>query len=332
MKTKGLYNMRVIIVGGCCMWVRQPPVFGLAVFWIAVLWCGTVWAGPSLGPAGTAGQAPASLGGTELDGQGTFATATTPTVADEAKHKDATEFTLSAGSILSMGNAEAAAVTGTSAFKLRRARHQFSANGAGNWGAGRSDDADWHDTVGNVQGRVRYDLFFAERWSGFVMATARHDRFQGLDLRLNVDPGVSLHGLPGPRNLLWLEAGYDFQFDLRTDEAIVAKDKNGRAILDASGSSLAVEEKTATNHAARIFAGYSNRMSKVAALDVGLEWLQSVLAADRFRFVADIGLTAQVSERLSVSTTFTLRYENEPLADVEKIDTVTAVNLVLRIL
>ena len=42
--------------------------------------------------------------------------------------------------------------------------------------------------------------------------------------------------------------------------------------------------------------------------------------------------TAALSQKFSLSTTFTLRYDNNPLPDVEKLDTVTAVNLTYRFL
>jgi putative salt-induced outer membrane protein len=289
-------------------------------------------AAPPQDPQGTGGQAAASSGATELEGQGKFTTATDPNAAPPEQTMDALEFSLSAGAILSTGNAEAAALTGASAFRIRRDIHQFSALGAGNWGGTRTDQTDWYDTVGNVQGRVRYDVFFAERWSAFLMSTARHDPFQGLDVRLNIDPGVAFYALPGPENRLWFEAGYDFQLDLRRDDAIVAKDANGQPILDAEGSTIRIEDEVALNHAARVFAGYSNRMTKAVTFDVGFEWLQSVIVARRFRFVGDLALTAALAERFAIATTFTIRYENQPLPDIKKLDTITSISLVYRLL
>lgn len=290
-------------------------------------------AGPPDDPRGRAGQAAASSGATEIEGQGQFAGAQDPTVpVDPAAGTDVTEFSLSAGAIVSTGNAQAAAVTAAVASRIRRDIHQFMGAGAGNWGATRADGADWYDTVGNVQGRARYDVFFAERWSAFLMATARHDPFQGLDLRLNVDPGAAFYALPGPENRLWFEAGYDFQLDVRRDDAIVAKDATGQPILDAAGDTIRIADPVGLNHAARVFAGYGNRMTKVVSLDVGFEWLQSVILARRFRFVGDIALAAQLAERFSIATTFTIRYENLPLPDVKKLDTITAITLVYRLL
>ncbi len=282
-------------------------------------------------PAGSGGQDAATSGATELEGQGEFADAVDPTAAAE-ESQDATEFSLSAGGILSTGNANSAAATAATNFRLRRDIHQATVIAAGNYGASKADAAaeEWEQTVGNVQGRARYDVFFAKRWSAFLMVTARHDPFQGLDLRMNVDPGVAFYALPKPKNRLWFELGYDFQFDLRTDDGIVAKDANGDPILDMQGNTIEVVDKTFINHAIRAFAGYSNRMSDKVTFDTGFEFLQSVIDAKVFRFVFDLALTTQIAERLALSTTFTLRYENSPLPDIKKLDTITALNLVYR--
>lgn len=282
-------------------------------------------------PEGTAGLDPASSGATEIDGQGKFASAEPSQSESEIeKTDDKTDFTLSTGGIFSTGNARSVAITGSGNLLLRRKIHQFGATVAGNYGASADTGSEWRDTVGNVQGRVRYDAFFAPRWSAFLMTTGRHDPFQGLDFRLNIDPGVAFYALKGPANRLWFEVGYDFQYDLRSADAVVATDDNDAPILDADGETIRIAEDTAINHAARIYIGYSNRMTEKVSFDTGLEWLQSVTVGSRFRFVYDAGLTAQVAERLAISTTFTLRYEHEPLPGVEKLDTITAANLIYR--
>ena len=64
---------------------------------------------PAAQPAGTVGaQAPASTGTTEIDGGGKFAAATT---ADPAAPVDDNELELSAGGLLSTGNARAGSRT-----------------------------------------------------------------------------------------------------------------------------------------------------------------------------------------------------------------------------
>lgn len=302
--------------------------------------------------------APATTGTTEVAGQGKFAAAD----AEGRSATDATELELSTGGVLSTGNAFAASVTGQGRFRLRRGIHQVGAQVAGNYGFGsverrtltwlyvppatpsaeptaasREDVAIVDDTtIANVQGMARYDVYFAERWSAFAMVTARRDRFQGLDARVNLDPGVAFHVLTDARHRLWLEAGYDFQYDRRRQEAIFETRPVDPAQPLPDDPSLAVTERvriaddTLVNHAARVFVGYNNSLSDRVTLDTGLEYLQSVIAGRRFRVNWVNALAIQLAGRFGVSTTFTLRYENEPLPSVRKLDTITAVLLTLR--
>ncbi|HFE46957.1 MAG TPA: DUF481 domain-containing protein [Nannocystis exedens] len=271
-------------------------------------------------PAGTTGvQAPASSGSTEIDGQGTFATAEEIPEGEEEESTDATELSLSAGGLLSTGNARAVAGTGAINFRLRRDRHQFSTVFAGNYGAAaQGPDDSLEKNVANLQGKIRYDVFFAKRWSAFLMLTGRNDYFQGLDIRINIDPGVAFHILTKKTHRLWVEAGYDFQYAIRNRDAI--------AEAEAMGGTL---EKTNIVHAARLFVGYSNHLSEKVSFDTGLEYLQSVTDGKTFRFNWDNALTAQLVKNLAISGTFTLRYENNPVVP-KKLDTITAVNLVYR--
>jgi Protein of unknown function, DUF481 len=91
-----------------------------------------------------------------------------------------------------------------------------------------------------------------------------------------------------------------------------------------------VQAKTATNHAARLFGGYSNSLSEYVTFDTGLEYLQSVIVARRFRVSWLSSLITQIANRVSVGLTFALRYENQPLPDVQPLDTVTSILLGIR--
>jgi putative salt-induced outer membrane protein len=297
----------------------------------------TAWAQD---PAGTGtGVEQATSGSTELDGQGSFQTAEQQGDSGE-ESMDATELNVAAGGILSSGNANQAAATGAINFRIRRENHQFSSAALGNYGAAKiEDNSPYEPTVTNVQGRVRYDYFFARRWSSFGMVTARHDPFQQLDLRLNVDPGVAFYILPESNHRLWAEAGYDFQFDLRTLEGQAIKDdegefldEDGAIVTDLADAAIDSNEKTATNHAARLFLGYSNHLTDSLHFDTGIEYLQSVLQAEAMRINFDAGLTATMSQKFSLTTTFTLRYDNNPIAGVGRLDTVSAINLAYRFL
>src|SRR5690606_29623773 len=142
------------------------------------------------GPAakGTVGaQAPASAGATELE-ENKFATA-----AAAAEPMDATEAEISAGGLFTSGNARSGSLTGGGRFRLRRKIHEFQAQAVGNYAQAAIRQLDGTRssqlTAGNIQGRLRYDVYFHSRVTFFTMLTARYDPFLGLNLRMRVDPG-----------------------------------------------------------------------------------------------------------------------------------------------
>jgi putative salt-induced outer membrane protein len=270
---------------------------------------------------------PATAGTTELEGQGAFATPG----ATEEESTDATEWDLAFGSLVSTGNARQISVTGATNLRLRRGDHQFGAAAAGNYGQAALPGEDLEPTVGNVQGRVRYDYFLHERVSVFGMLTARHDPFQGLLLRMNVDPGFAFYILPGKDERLWTEAGYDFQYDLRDPDATLQRDDDGQLVYDAQGNPIQIVERQKITHAVRLFGGYVNQLSEIVTFSTGLEYLQSVQEARRWRLNWDTAFAAQLKGRLSLALTFTVRVDNDPLPRVRKVDTVTALSLLYRV-
>ena len=103
-------------------------------------------------------------------------------------------------------------------------------------------------------------------------------------------------------------------------------------MLDADGDTQIdpAIDKYLINHAVRLFAGYSNKLSEKVSFDTGLEYLQSVIVGPRFRLNYVAALNTQLAERFSLAVTFTLRYENQPLPEVRKLDTITAFSLAYR--
>jgi putative salt-induced outer membrane protein YdiY len=292
-------------------------------------------------PKGTAEQKDASSGSTELGTGDKFSAAkdlktdeaATEPAATDPHANDATEFDIALGGIFSTGNSRSLAATGLSNFRLRRTIHQFGASLAGNYGAAGVPNTDRYDTtVGNVQGLLRYDVFFAKRWTAFTQVTARHDSFQGLDSRLNVDPGFAFYALNQPKHRMWFEAGYDFQYDVRADKALILRDVDGNPVLDVNGDTQRdpALDKVFLNHAARLYAGYSNKLSERISFDTGFEYLQSVIDPKVFRMVYLAGLNTQIVENFSLAVTFALRYENTPLPTIRRLDTITALSLAYR--
>ena len=133
--------------------------------------------------------------------------------------------------------------------------------------------------------------------------------------RLNVDPGVAYYFVDEASQELWGELGYDFQFDL-----------NSQAAVDAGSPA------TAVTHSGRVFAGYHNTLNEAVAFTTGLEYLQGISDTSAYRINFDAGLTSKIAGNFSLATTFSLRYNHQPLPGVKDTDTTTALSLVYQLL
>jgi putative salt-induced outer membrane protein len=270
-------------------------------------------------PEGTRAADPASKGATEVGGSG-FQDVERPKDED----KDTAQLDVAAGGLIATGNARQVALTGSSKFKLRRDVNQLKALAAVNYArAATADDEDSGlvETVSNAQGSLRYDFFFADHWSLFAAVTARRDRFQGLDLRLNLDPGVAYYLIDRPNQQLWVEAGYDFQHDVRRDENL-AEARAAGEVLD----------KTESRHSVRTFAGYDDKLNERVSFATGLEYIQSVQESDTYRLNWDASITSNIAGRFSTAVTLSLKYDSQPLPGVKTLDIVSAFNLVYSLL
>ena len=262
-------------------------------------------------------QDPASKGAADV-GAGGFE----PRATEETETKDATEAKISAGGMQATGNSRSLALTASGQFRLRREMNQFSAAAAANYARAAATPADdMATTVENYQGKVRYDRFLIERLAVFIATTARHDRFQGLDLRLNIDPGIAYYFIDDKKHQFWAELGYDFQYDVRNDDTIAAAALDGVQV-----------DKTDVQHSGRAFLGYSNTLSEALNFNTGLEYLQGIPETEKWRLNWDAGVSSAIGGSFSLATTFSLKYDNDPLPGVENLDTVTALSLVYQLL
>lgn len=268
-------------------------------------------------PEGLMKQAPASKGSTDVSHEGFEKTAERP----KEEITDVTELKLSAGGLLATGNSRSMAFTGAGNFRLRRAENQLTVDAAGSYARGAAPGEDTKTTVENAQGRARYDRFLSKQWALFIGESARRDRFQGLNLRLNTDPGVAYYFLEEAKHRAWAELGYDLQYDIRRDDALAAAAAKGITL-----------DKTATRHNARAFAGYENSLSQTVRFNTGVEYLQAVVDTENWRLNWDVGLTSLISNKFSLATTFSLRYDHNPLPGIRNTDTTTAISLVYSLL
>src|SRR5690606_28376238 len=242
-----------------------------------------------------------------------------------AESKDATAASISGGGLLAAGNSNSVAVTAAADVRVRRGSNEFAAIGAVNQTHVQNPDTDEYEpTVNNTQGRVRYDYFVAENLSTFIQLTGRNDEFQGLILRMNVDPGLAYYFVNTEKAQFRLEGGYDFQFDSRYDSFLNEIDEAERP------------DKTEARHAARVALDYSNNINEDVGFRTGLEYLQGLSpfrsdTTDRvnLRLNCDAALAAKVSDKFTVSTSLFVKYDNNPFSsEIRRTDVQTALNLV----
>jgi putative salt-induced outer membrane protein len=251
---------------------------------------------------------------------GGFASSAKP--EDDAK--SAEDLSIAAGGLFTSGNARTVAITSLVKGRIRRDEHQFSAAGAINFARAGKRGETVDTTVENYQGLLRYDFFFSDRVSVFLQSSARRDRFQGLDLRLNVDPGLAYYFINTKQQRLQAEGGYDLQHDIRRDADLIIPPPDGSP----AGTLPTVVDKTKTLHNARLFLGYENKLYEQVSFVTSLEYLQAFEDLGTYRLIFDAGLKTNIAEKFAVATTYTMRFENKPLPGLEKADSIASVNLV----
>lgn len=278
-------------------------------------------------PSGLMKNSAASSGSTDVATSG-FEGAAKP---DEAKKTDATEAKIQAGGMEASGNSRVINGTASAQGRLRRDANQGSAVLAANYGRSPVEPTDRRSKmktgVENYQGKIRYDRFITERFTLFGAVSARRDRFQNLNLRLNFDPGVSYYFITEPKQQFWGELGYDLQYDIRTQKSVDAA-----AAAHEKNSANEEIDKTETRHSARVFAGYANNLTDYFGISTGLEYLQGIPETTNWRLNWDLGMNSKIAGNFSMAVTFSLKYDHNPLPKIADTDTCLAVSLVYQLI
>ena len=255
----------------------------------------------------------------------------------DSKANDSTTATVSAGGQLATGNSRLLAMTANGKFDMRRGANGFGAAFIGNYGqsaapaaAGTpSDSTPLTTSTENFQGRLRYDRYVLDDMSLFLIGTVRHDKFQGLDGRVNIDPGLKYLFVQSDATGFWAELGYDFQYDAR----------NGNPAPTSDGTPTGIPlSLTATSHSARAFVGFKHAFNAAVTLVTGLEYLQSLASSDSdavlpgastdSRVNFDALFAANVGAGFSLGLGFSARYDRVPLPNKQQTDTITTFNLI----
>jgi putative salt-induced outer membrane protein YdiY len=226
---------------------------------------------------------------------------------------------LSAGTTLNSGNTTSYAGTAGGRFQLNRELHQFTVEALGSFAKARNATTDNVNlTAMNAIGRARYDYFVAKNDALFAALAPRNDRFAGLDLRLQTQAGY-LRNLyaPADNHRLWAEVGYDGTYD------------NFSGFMPADGPPhVGPVPDSEFIHSARLFLGYTNLLTPMATLNLGVEVLLDFEDSENTRVNSLMELTSSLSQRFKLSVLSRILYDQLPVPDKEKTDYITTAQLV----
>jgi putative salt-induced outer membrane protein len=168
-----------------------------------------------------------------------------------------------------------------------------------------------------LSGKVRRDL--RERLFTYGAASWERDVFAGIDSRYVIGAGLGYKALTLPKHELSLEAGADY-----TDE---------QAVGDADSETYA---------GARAAGDYLWKFSDTAKLSQELELLYNLEESDDYRINSVTSVTAALTSKLALKTSYTLKYDNQPIVEVltadgfdpvvfefDKTDTILSASLVI---
>ncbi len=99
--------------------------------------------------------------------------------------------------------------------------------------------------------------------------------------------------------------------------------------IDASGGTFQYLGQPLAGTLVTIPAGV---ISGTVTFTLGLEFLQGLSSTSTRRFNGDAKLQSKLGAGFSLATSFSLRYDGEPLPGKENVDTITALNLVFKVL
>lgn len=174
---------------------------------------------------------------------------------------------------------------------------------------------DYAQNVKRYYGEGRYDRFFSEHDSLYVLAGAFHDPFAGYDLRSHEQVGYSRRLVKTEATELKGELGFDWAQENYTQEAI---DLGSEPYADV----LAV----------RVLVGVTHQFNESVVFADTFEAYENVIDTDDLRILNTASLTSSLSGKLSLKLSHTLIFDNVPVEGFVKLDQTTMATLVANIL
>lgn len=262
---------------------------------------------------------------------------TTPIVVSSAPEKlvarpkvtDQKLVSVAFGATANGGNTKSYAGNLGGRFGLLRDNHQLMIEALGTAGAARQGKlTDVELTSFNIVARARYDLFLSQLDAVFLAVAPRHDPFAGLDLRLQNQIGY-LRNLyyPSDAHRVWTEVGYDLTFD-NTGPLQGSAAPAANPMMTANTKKCSAEDDTCLVHSARVFLGYTNRLSPTVNLSLGAENLFDFVDPKNFRVNGLVELTSSITQTFKLGLQSRLLYDREPVPGADEVDMIAVAQLV----
>jgi hypothetical protein len=251
-------------------------------------------------------------------------------LAVRPKFADQTLVSVAFGATANGGNTKSYAGNLGGRFGLLRGTHQLMVEALGSAGAARQGKlTDVELTSFNIIARARYDLFLSQLDSVFVAIAPRHDPFAGLDLRLQNQIGYSRNlYYPSDAHRFWTEVGYDLTYDnIGPLEGSAAP--TATPTTNASTKKCSNTDDTCLVHSARLFFGYTNRLSPTANLSLGVENLFDFVDPNNLRVNGLVELTSSITQTFKLGVQSRVLYDRVPVTkEASKYDILAVAQLV----
>ncbi len=157
----------------------------------------------------------------------------------------------------------------------------------------------------------RYDRFFGERNSLYVMGGAFVDPFAGYDLRSHEQLGYSRIVTDSETTKFVLEGGIDFA----QENYVEGVDPNNANVL-----------------AARVMVGLTHQFNEHLAFTDSVEVYENVLDVEDLRLLNSAAVSAQAADKLSLKVSHNLTFDNQPVEGFRTLDHTTLVTVVATLL
>lgn len=217
--------------------------------------------------------------------------------AEERRWHDEAEVTYVATS----GNTEVATLAGKNTLIFR-----FTEKTKGTWKLGALyGKSDGTKNAERYSTEIRVDRTHADRLYSFGYGGWLQDRFAGFDARYDVGAGAGYRLVTGPKHFLLGEGGLTFNREEYTDDTD----------SDFLGG--------------RVYGMYEYHFTEKNRFTQSLEWLPDFHESDNWKLNAETALLAALNNRLSLKTSYMVRYNNDPIGSLEKTDTILGASLVV---